>query len=323
MSRPSNHDLDSDCIVVSQKLDRQEPSLNHLQSNPNSRTVAIVDRTADIALAAREIVSARFAFGGQSPYAPDIVLVNEFSKKAFFQAVVRECAGLENDVLTNGLVEKKKEGTALENALQTMKKQDQDARIVLQDHKTAVLDLPSRLSGLPESKTSAPALAVATIRSLDEAIDFLGRSTEGPYLAAYHFSNLESAKYLTQFIDAELTLVNHISRELLVGPASPSGHPIDLNARFSPYMFSKSRAAYVNSSPVSNNYATALASPHGQPTKELLASASEPLKAMKRSKGGGIGYFEQGFLLNASLILVTIITVSSAGSYYAWRWFRR
>lgn len=53
------------------------------------RCVAIVDRSADIEAAAKAITAARFSFGGYSPYAPDLVLVNEFVKKEFFEACSR------------------------------------------------------------------------------------------------------------------------------------------------------------------------------------------------------------------------------------------
>lgn len=51
--------------------------------------MAVVDRTADVDLAARAIAAARFGFGGTSPYAPDLVLVNEFVKRDFFEACSR------------------------------------------------------------------------------------------------------------------------------------------------------------------------------------------------------------------------------------------
>lgn len=59
---------------------------NELLSASSTRTVAVVDRTADIDLAAKAITNARFSFGGTSPYAPDLVLVNEFVKQDFFEA---------------------------------------------------------------------------------------------------------------------------------------------------------------------------------------------------------------------------------------------
>lgn len=59
---------------------------NQLLSSSSCRAVAVVDRTADIELAAKAITTARFSFGGTSPYAPDLVLVNEYVKKEFFEA---------------------------------------------------------------------------------------------------------------------------------------------------------------------------------------------------------------------------------------------
>jgi len=54
-----------------------------LLSNDDRRVIAVVDRTANVADAAISLVRSRFAFGGRSPYAPDLVLVNEFSKQEF------------------------------------------------------------------------------------------------------------------------------------------------------------------------------------------------------------------------------------------------
>ena len=62
---------------------------NQLLSSSHTRCVALVDRSANIDDAARAITTARFSFGGTSPYAPDLVLVNEFVKKDFFEACSR------------------------------------------------------------------------------------------------------------------------------------------------------------------------------------------------------------------------------------------
>lgn len=61
----------------------------NIASPTKARCVAIVDRSADVDEAARAITTARFGFGGSSPYAPDLVLVNEFVKKEFFEACSR------------------------------------------------------------------------------------------------------------------------------------------------------------------------------------------------------------------------------------------
>lgn len=73
-------------LLVDQTSSAASNLTNQLISSSAKRTVAIVDRTADIQLAAKAITKARFSFGGTSPYAPDLVLVNEFVKQEFFEA---------------------------------------------------------------------------------------------------------------------------------------------------------------------------------------------------------------------------------------------
>jgi hypothetical protein len=72
------------CTLVDQ-TGKATPTAEVLSSS-EARTIAIVDRSADIDAAARAIVTSRFSFQGMSPYAPDLVIVNEFVKKDFFQA---------------------------------------------------------------------------------------------------------------------------------------------------------------------------------------------------------------------------------------------
>ncbi|KAI9667675.1 MAG: hypothetical protein M1821_000492 [Bathelium mastoideum] len=78
-----------ECLVVDQTGTCSGHSGLQLLSQPSAQTLAIVDRTADVEKAAKAIVAARFTYGGRSPYSPDIVLVNEFKKKDFFEACVR------------------------------------------------------------------------------------------------------------------------------------------------------------------------------------------------------------------------------------------
>lgn len=70
------------------------PARRELVSAARTRAVAVVDRTADVEAAARAIVRARFGFAGRSPYAPDLVLVNEYVKKDFFEACTRFATGV-------------------------------------------------------------------------------------------------------------------------------------------------------------------------------------------------------------------------------------
>lgn len=67
-----------------------EPQLaNHVVSRPEARVVAVVERDADLGAAAEALVRARFGLRGKSPYAPDIVLVNEWVQKDFLSAVAQ------------------------------------------------------------------------------------------------------------------------------------------------------------------------------------------------------------------------------------------
>jgi acyl-CoA reductase-like NAD-dependent aldehyde dehydrogenase len=78
-------------VLVDQTLTSPHltPRTNQVFSSLQSRTLAIIDRTADIDAAAKAIVTARFSFQGTSPYAPDLVIVNEFVKKVFFEAATK------------------------------------------------------------------------------------------------------------------------------------------------------------------------------------------------------------------------------------------
>jgi acyl-CoA reductase-like NAD-dependent aldehyde dehydrogenase len=71
-------------------------------SDPQSRVVGIVERDADVETAARTLVGARTGLGGRSPYAPDLVLVNEWVKKPFFEAVSRQLAVLAENTQKDG-----------------------------------------------------------------------------------------------------------------------------------------------------------------------------------------------------------------------------
>jgi len=65
---------------------------NILVSPSTSRAIAIVDRSSHLESAASALVTARFSFGGHSPYAPDSVLVNEFVIDEFSNLIVQHAA---------------------------------------------------------------------------------------------------------------------------------------------------------------------------------------------------------------------------------------
>lgn len=300
-----------------------EQGINLLSSPAKSTTVAVVDRTAAISLAARELVAATFAFGGRSPYAPDYILVNEFVKRAFLQAVVAECAKLNGPDAVNPSAEKSSKAQAVNDYVTSLRQADPQSRIVLQEPKMAVLDLFDRAEAPLTTKNECPVMIVHGVRSLDDAIDLIGssssvsnRSAASANLAAYHFGNPATGKYLSQFIDAGVSFVNHIPRELLVGPAFPTGHPVELQTRYPRQLFTVHRPAFINPLASEEKIREVLVLSNRAASAELIEAATAPLDVMKRHPGGGVGFFEQGFLMNAGFILTTTVSITGVGVYW-------
>ena len=136
----------SESLQVVQKHDTDDvPTLKQLASYSKVPTAVIVDRTADLEKAAQAIIKARFGFKGRSPYAPDVVLVNEFVKKDFVQALLRHSASVENGVgLENGALEKQKTRDSGLKDLVSGLQRNGDVRVLAQETGRAILDIKQR-----------------------------------------------------------------------------------------------------------------------------------------------------------------------------------
>lgn len=93
VSSRARADFLSSCVVVdpANKLDATEscsPPRRILSSN-NAPNVALIDRTADIQVAADEVVASRLVFGGRGRHAVHTVLVNEFQADGLINCIVR------------------------------------------------------------------------------------------------------------------------------------------------------------------------------------------------------------------------------------------
>ena len=286
-------------IHIDQNSSEDVPKANHLASPSHSRAFAVVDRTSDINTAARELVAARFAFGGSSPYAPDLVLVNEFVKQDFLQAVVDEAHKLSSTARTYGDVKgKSNSASRVSSSLEALKKADSSLQTIINESNAVVLELPTRRSELLQVKTEAPILAVHAIKSLDDAIDFISSTDSAPALAAYHFGNPQVGKYLAQFVDARVSFVNQIPRELLVGPAHPASHTVEPSTRYTVDMFTLARPAFIQPTTTSTELAGIMSAANTSTAQKFLEQALSPLKAMKRKPGGGVGMFSLSFDLS-------------------------
>lgn len=145
---------------------------DQLVSAASERTVAVVDRTADINEAARALVSARFAFDGKSPYAPDVVLVNEFVEKAFLEAAVRHSINFISKVDASANGSPKQDPPSSEEArrlVQQITKQGAGS-IVSSGQKGTIASIRNRNFEPLSEKNGHNILLVHTVTSIDDAI---------------------------------------------------------------------------------------------------------------------------------------------------------
>lgn len=310
------------CLQVVQDYDlEQVPSQHQIVSNTNIRTAAVIDRTADLDKAAKALVNARFAFKGRSPYAPDVVLVNEFIKKDFLQALVRNSISVGNEsIVGNGCPEKQKtKEHGLKELVQDLQRNG-DVRIIAQEAGRAILDIKQRSPQILR-KVKEPCLIVHAVKSLDDAIDCLNGDGK-ECLAAYHWGGPAQCKYLSQFVSARVSFANHVPAEILVGPSFPTNHSVTPSTRYPTLLFSVPVPAFISPSLSSTAVEQALLSDSGLKKAEALQAlkqkATSDLPRAKRPKQmrAAFGFFEQALLTHVSTILLSTVTVIGGGVYF-------
>ncbi|KAF3393359.1 Aldehyde dehydrogenase family 3 member B1 [Talaromyces pinophilus] len=337
-SRASDEDLSPNHIRLFQEKsqnERQPASSKTIFPLPSStRTVAIVDRTADLTSAAEAIATARFAYGGNSPYAPDLVLVNEFVKSQFLRALMQATINqlsLRMSVDAKSSQSKNSQQTASQIAAEIEEKRASSLSSVGEG---SLVDVNSRDSQLLQSKVRGYNILLHSVRSLDDAIDLA--SQNGELLATYTFADAASGKYVSQFIPSRVSFVNQVPFELLVGPSSPETSPLtqSLHTRYPTDLFSIPRPQYILKSPLSQQiqqYLLLKNNNNKSPAiwqKTLITKISKQISAtrQKRRPGGQVGFFEQGILLGLGMtgvpILVCVGTLAYYGLGFAWRHFR-
>lgn len=133
------------CLQVIQDGSNDESARqNQLVSTSNAITAAIVDRTADLDEAAKSLVNARVAFNGKSPYAPDVIFVNEFTKKDLLQALLKHSISFDEVVEREKSPSRKKSReTGIKEVVSSIQN-DGNARVVAQESNRAILDLTKR-----------------------------------------------------------------------------------------------------------------------------------------------------------------------------------
>lgn len=287
--------------------------------------IAVVDRTADLASAAEYLVTARFAFGGTSPYAPNLILINEFAKRDFLEQVLRHA--IRFLASTSSTLDRKpgqSKGASSPtgpNSLLDMRtigaNKHWQHSIITQGDKGAVIELIGASPGhapLPP-KYEAPIFFVSSISSLDHAIDLITNGANDRLLAAYHFAAPPHAKYLSQFISADVSFANHIPSSLLLGPAAPSHVRIDLEKRYIKDHFVK--VAPVSITPAQSR--VPLIDRSSRAASKSLEEAAQEIKTPRRAEWIALGFFEQGILIGLTVYGVPLLTCVGATVFFGVR----
>lgn len=284
---------------------------------PSTRSLAIVDRYADMRQAAMSILRARFSFAGQAPLAPDVILVNEFRIKEFCTAIAEFTSKYfatqldSNDQMAPRGADKSRATRITSHELDRA-----GAEVVISGSKGVVARISDRNSPLLRKRIEEPLLLIHPVRSIDDAIDFANKDSEEPLSAVFAFGTPEVAKYVSQFIRSHLTCVNHIPVELLVAPITPVGYETKLNGPYSKEMFSIPKPELIQFEEKSSSLCQILDENDTLGASKLRRTAETMNTKVQQPAGSAFGFFEQGLILGATLVLTTAIV----GNILFWKY---
>ncbi|KAK4219448.1 Aldehyde/histidinol dehydrogenase [Rhypophila decipiens] len=298
----SKSDLESDFVLVvdQRSWNSSESSIsarNYLVSLSDAPALAIVDRTADIKEAVRLIARASLIFGGNSPYAPDLVLVNEFVKDQVLDAF----------------------------------SETPDVKVEVHDFTDRSYVIAKVESN--GQRDTGP-IAVLPYSGLVDAVSMIKPSTQ--LLAGYFFAEPRAAKYLSQHLPCAISYMNQIPTHLLVGPAAPAVTATTsspgLLYRYTRNMFSRPRPQMSEPPPrafsiIDHHLGRANGGDSANSTgfleraqdlmtngeerlrnrQSLVSQATKPLKPVVRPNNEDVGFFEAGFLLAAGLVVLPVL----------------
>ncbi|KAJ5952528.1 uncharacterized protein N7479_010941 [Penicillium vulpinum] len=266
------------------------------QSEPEElRTVAIVDRTANLDDAAVDLVISRFTFNGRSPYSPDIILVNDFCVQHFIDLLIKHATSyLSRGLQQANKVPKKGSGVSLLERIASEK----GCQVIVSGTGWAVVNVQDRKSVLLKSKIGERLLLIHQVSSLDDAINFCNSS------------------YVSESIDAGLAWINHVPYDMLIGPALPLNTALNQETRYAPDFFQVPRGQILHKSPNTTIAKFLLKSPGKLQMETSLGQFVKPLPSLQQRPGHKIGFFEQGFITGGFLILTSLFALGAAAGYH-------
>ncbi|MCJ1471564.1 hypothetical protein MMC13_000204 [Lambiella insularis] len=275
-SRPTDADFMHHCTLVLQSQPEGSVGARRTCVSPSSLGVlAVVDRTAMIDEAAQSIVQARFSRLGSSPYAPDLVLVNEFVIQEFITRLLRH--------VTSRMAH---ENVSLGGASSIQKS---DAALLRQ-------------------KINGSILVVHAISSLEDGIALATHCVNSSTLAAsFIFAALPEANYLANFIDAHVACVNHIPAELLVGPIAPVQHTPSLSPRYTRAMFEDPRPQLLHKTTLTKLVQMTDGNPSDIRLRDWKKSVMGPLPPVDRKRGKDVDFFLQALMTGVTVVVLPIL----------------
>ncbi|EXA34301.1 hypothetical protein FOQG_14459 [Fusarium oxysporum f. sp. raphani 54005] len=303
----------SQCFVIEQtNLDQGGGDLAPLLPY----TIAVVDRTADIQQAAQALCTARFSFKGKSPYAPDLVLVNEWVMQVFLQACVRELGGDPNNLKSAGALPKP--GSDFTGTGETSIFRIGESEVIYDASRRKL----ERAAGGPLRLIASTGL----ISTITEASQY------GTLLAGYYFGDSKTCKFLHQSLDSKIAFINNIPLSILVGPIRPETElsPIQIDTCYDLMIMSKPKPVFVFKSNDSNLLSLnardfclrELKRSKTQRLQSLEQLAMQPLRAIQQHSGSGSGFFDQGIMTGLiAFVLPTVVVLGWAvfrGGKYLW-----
>ncbi|KAJ9156074.1 putative Aldehyde dehydrogenase [Pleurostoma richardsiae] len=314
----------SKCLIVDQTAPARDLARTLAQSD-QELCIAVVDRTADVAQAVDDICLARFAFGGRSPYAPDLVVVNEWIRDEFVAA----CLQRMTHEVASGTFNNE---TATRQQQQPNGSANGQERVLFDTSHVSLIDV-NRNAKI--SKTTGCRLAITSTTGLIDAVAIASKQPSAPLLAVYTFADMLTCNFLGQQIDAQVAVANEIPVSLLVGPPRPLTpvSPNDLDLRYEPAMMSKPKPEQVRHSlpAVATLMAGLINSKASNATNEnvvrqLRKQAIKPLRLIGQESGSSMGFFDQGLITGLVAFVLPSLAVVGYGVLkivqIGWRYYQ-
>jgi hypothetical protein len=143
-------------------------------------------------------------------------------------------------------------------------------------------------------------------------------------LATYIFAEPSAAKFLSEHISSRISIVNQIPPHLLVGPAAPIGFKTEYNHRYNAEMFSTPSPQYIlppisRLDDIKELFNNTSKSDSKTKFQELRNRAIKNLSPTGQKPGDAIGFFEQGVLVGAGLVLLVAVPTLAYGTWIVGR----